>query len=642
MTVSSTLERYALSSRTAVDIGFRRRSRPPQIRNTITILTTPSSSLPLPIPLLSRAGFSCAAILILTVWFGNFVEFDRFSIYADDWQWLGGFSDPPLRWADWLDGLRTYPGGRIGQWSLICLTGAVIDAFDSLQAGYLLLFAVTALAVLATWRALAYRFSNAVALVAAIILAISPLVSIRPFLNGIAAPAAISSIMIATILYASNRRIAAYLVAILAISCYELVFPLFFFLPILLRPLGTRAELRRWLVHVAICTSLLWLTALLIAQAPGAKLAAALDEHSPLGLAVAMVDASLRSFRGGLSESVNIARWARAAASAPDLAIWGAISATAFALLLRRLAPAGACALSIDRRLLAQTLAVLVLMTLAGYALVYFVSPLGAGGVIGRDSRFHSAAAIPLSVLSALILVGLCRHARDGMARSAATAGGALYLGAMFAFSIDHQNDFVRAAERQRLVIEQLALEHPVMDPRALFLIRFASAGKQNRQAIEYDDTHSWYTMLRTLFDFSAAAGPRGGPAICILPSQAAPQCLGLGRDGAVDWDGGVHPLDPGDAGHVWFYELSLDGRLTPVTGPLLVDGRDLLHDGPDDPALGADLLRLRRKRYYRLVMGEDAIIADTIEQHGDAQHGDAFRRDTGHSDIGSPSLRAP
>lgn len=570
--------------------------------------------------------------MILAAWFGNFIEFDRFSVYADDWQWLGGFSDPPLRWADWLDGLRTYPGGRIGQWSLICLTGAVIEAFDSLQAGYLLLFAVTALAVLATWRAFTYRFSTAVALVAAIILAISPLVSIRPFLNGIAAPAAICLIMVASILHIANRRIAAYLVAILAISCYELVFPLFFFLPILLRPVGTRAELRRWLVHVAICSALLALTAVLIGHAPGAKLDATLGEHRPIGLAAGLVDADLRSFRGGLSESVNVARWARAAVSTPDLAIWAAIAIGAFALLLRRLVPADVPGLSIDRRLLAQTLGVLVLMTLAGYALVYFVSPLGAGGVIGRESRFHSAAAIPLSVFGALVLVGTCRLARGRTARAVALGGSALYLGTMFAFSVDHQGDFVRAAERQRLVIEQLALDHPVMDPRALFLIRFASAGKQNRQAIEYDDTHSWYSMLRTLFDFSAVAGPRGGPVICILPNQAEPQCLGLGQDGAVNWGGGVHPLDPGDAGHVWSYELSLDGRMTPVMAPLLVDGRNLLHQGPDDPAIGADLLRLRRKRYYRLVMGEDAIIADTIEQHGEALY----------SAVGGASPRAP
>ena len=45
----------------------------------------------------------------------------------------------------------------------------------------------------------------------------------------------------------------------------------------------------------------------------------------------------------------------------------------------------------------------------------------------------------------------------------AVTAG---FLALMFAFSVSHQAEFAMATERQRLVVTQLVLDHPMMDPQ--------------------------------------------------------------------------------------------------------------------------------------------------------------------------------
>ena len=87
----------------------------------------------------------------------------------------------------------------------------------------------------------AYRFSNAVALTATAVLAISPLVSVRPFLNGIATPVAILILMIAGVLYVSGRKLSSYVVASLILLTYEMVFPVFALLPALLKYCGIGA-----------------------------------------------------------------------------------------------------------------------------------------------------------------------------------------------------------------------------------------------------------------------------------------------------------------------------------------------------------------------------------------------------------------
>jgi hypothetical protein len=589
-----------------------------------------------PVKLFSKVGLASCIILILVVWFGNFFEFYRLSLNADDWCYLGTGSTPnaniscylgpgsqtPWTVNGWLDGIRTYAGGRIGQWSLIYLLGVLIHYSGSLAAGYIFLFLITALSVLATWWALTYRFSNTVALVAATVLAISPLVSIRPLLNGIASPAALFFLMISGILYISDRKILSYLVSILIIISYELVFPLFVFLPILLKPIRSRRDINKFIGHAAICAAMIATDAVIINLSHGDRLRAGVGDHSDGQVLVGVMRVMVKSVQSGLSGSVNVSSWLNKLHGMADVQIWGVLAFAGFALLLHRAyraAPVGAGVGPGDRRLLAQSLAILLFMAMAGYALVYFVSPLGAGGVLGRESRFHSAANLPLSILTAMALVGLARIASSGWIRHGVIAAEAAYLAAMFAFSVSHQNDFALAAERHRLVVTQLAIDHPMMDPQATFIIRFADIAKRDRQSIEYDDTYSWYTMLRTLFEFPGNADGPAGPVIRIVREDTWPQYLTPGPDGRLDWSGLVFPRLPELAGHIWYYELSLDGVLTPLRDPIMVGGRNILHEGPDLADGAVNLGRLPKRPYFDMIMGPDAAIIETVARKAEA-----------------------
>ena len=101
--------------------------------------------------------------------------------------------------------------------------------------------------------------------------------------------------------------------------------------------------------------------------------------------------------------------------------------------------------------------------------------------MLDRGSRLHSAAALPLGILTAMALVGLLGISRRAPIRYAVIAVEAGYLAAMFAFSVSHQDEFAAQAERQRLIVTQLVLDHPMMDPQASFIIEVPAVNATNR-----------------------------------------------------------------------------------------------------------------------------------------------------------------
>ena len=79
---------------------------------------------------------------------------------------------------------------------------------------------------------------------------------------------------------------------------------------------------------------------------------------------------------------------------------------------------------------------------------------------------------------------------------------------------------------------------------------------------------------------------------------------LKRGADDRLEWPAGAGPPYPLLAGPVWAYRFSPDGVLTPNPGPVLIGGRNILHEGPD---AGEDLVDLRRAKWqplFHLPMG--------------------------------------
>jgi hypothetical protein len=264
---------------------------------------------------------------------------------------------------------------------------------------------------------------------------------------------------------------------------------------------------------------------------------------------------------------------------------------------------------------------VLTLMVLAGYVLVYFGLPGGARFILDRDSRFHSVANLPLSILTALALVELPLLAGGRWPRAAILALGAGYLALILAFSISHQDDFAREAERQKLAMAQLIVDHPMMDRQATFILEEPDLGDRDLPAIEYRDGHSFYSLMMDLFDFSNGVGGRVGPAIRIVAGEDWREELTLGENGEVKWPTWVWPRKPELAGHIWLYRFPLDGPLTPVHAPVLVNGRDILHQGPDTPDDALDLRQAYELPLFDVLMGQEGAVVNAALQRQAPEH---------------------
>ena len=146
----------------------------------------------------------------------------------------------------------------------------------------------------------------------------------------------------------------------------------------------------------------------------GDRLSGVVAGHSVLDLGLAIVEAMARSLPYGLVGNVDLPLWVDKIHSMPDVIAWAVPAFGAFAFILHRTAPIGAGAGKGGRRLPVQTIAVLLLMALAGYGLVYFAPSNGILVVLGRQSGFHSAANLPLDILVGMGLIGLFTIVRRG------------------------------------------------------------------------------------------------------------------------------------------------------------------------------------------------------------------------------------
>lgn len=555
-----------------------------------------------------REAVFSICVLILVVWFGNFSEFNRFTLYSDDWGYLGRAFTHPYSIEGWFYGIVPYADGRPIQYGLIDLTALAIKWTGSLAGAYVFLFMVTAISVLATWWALTYRFSNAVALMAATVFAISPLFSIRPFLNGIASPVAILFLMVASVLYVSGWRVVSYLIAVLILLSYEMVFPLFALLPALLQPLRTRRDLYRTIGHVVLCLVMIVVYAVLRDKYGNSRLTGAMAGHSAIEICAAIISATAHSMVQGSLGSIDFPRWIQRAAGAPGVVVWGLVAFAGFVYILRR---EGGTPRQTERGNFwpaTQAMAILILLMIpAGYSLIYFGAPEGARAVFDRASRFHSAASLPFGIVTAIALIELLRIAPRGWLLRAAIVIEAGYLGLLFAFSVSHQDEFAAESERQRLLVMQLAKEHLMMDPRATFFVRFPEVDPEHWPSIEYADTHSYYYILSNIFDFSGGKGENVGPTIRIVHDDEWPRKLTLGPDGRLDWPAGTWPPTPELAGHIWYYEFGLDDVLRPLAAPILINGHNILHEGTTIADEAVDLGHVKKLPYFFLLMGPEA-----------------------------------
>src|SRR5271165_6915729 len=90
-----------------------------------------------PVKIFSRSGMTSCLVLILVVWVGNFLEFEKFTLYVDDWGYFGWFARIPWNFEGFIDGVIPFGGGRPVQYGLVYLVGALMSNTGSIGAGYI-------------------------------------------------------------------------------------------------------------------------------------------------------------------------------------------------------------------------------------------------------------------------------------------------------------------------------------------------------------------------------------------------------------------------------------------------------------------------------------------------------------------------
>jgi len=203
---------------------------------------------------------NCRDLLFLVVldWVAHFWHFRRFGLYQDDWY----FNTGPWAWAtsDWFDAMfrqmREFVFGRPLEILLLYVNGYIGSALESIEVLYVIAYLYSAAVTVLLYLVLRNRFSREFALLGAAFFVLSPLTSVRQFLNTAYKMApAYALVLGAMLLYFRRWRALSYAVAAVSLITYEWLYPLFIGAP-LLEP-GGRLFSRRMAVHALVCVLIL-------------------------------------------------------------------------------------------------------------------------------------------------------------------------------------------------------------------------------------------------------------------------------------------------------------------------------------------------------------------------------------------------
>ena len=547
-----------------------------------------------------------AVYLVLTAvsLVANFLHFASFGLYEDDWHYIAkDWLLPPERWFEDMWGpVRSFYIGRPVQEFLLWAFGCLGSAFHSLELLYVLAALMHAASVLMFFRVLRLRYTATLAALAALLFAISPLSTIRPYLDGTLWSAPGLMFLFAAILVYARPRYAAgsYLLAILGLLTYEPLFIVFFAAPFFRR---RRKTWRQRAIHVAICS--LILVAYLVGRrhASESRLMTATAE-TPLRVAgevlLFAVYSAFMSFR-----SYVYAVFLAVRETSLESLVWGLLLALAAVACLLRLPSAGMrrtarIASPRTRWWFARVLAPGLGMILLGYALSYFSNghrlfyPLA-----GRDTRF-SLAAIPGSslVVAGMLWYPLANCRRRWTRRLAAAAAAAFCL-LLLLYSFVIQEDYRREWLHMSQLFTQIMQLTPDAGADTLLVIRrpwfdetplFLSGAR--RPSINFQIQGLQTGFSRIFEDYR-------GPEVFVVYGDQWRSHLGLHADGKLYWTdpdfGGSQPNMAAPVEHIILLVEQPDGTLKRVDAPFSVEGRQLIRartPGTDGPSKWSGLRR--------------------------------------------------
>jgi hypothetical protein len=463
------------------------------------------------------------------------------------------------------------------------------------------------------------RFAASFCLLASTVFVLSPLTTIRQFLNAAFTfnPAYIL-LFAGLLLYIRDRRWAAYASAAGALLTYESIFMLFVAAPLLLSP---PVVSRKTAAHVGICL-------LLLAAFSAIRIAG----HEPRALGV-MGDSVGAHVLAAVAHpalyAVNIAAlYARALYMAVrEASLESVIYSVAFAALsgwyLFR--PGLAAETAEDDPSMVRRAAGLGLAFLAlGLSVSSFVlpgQPLDSFVAMGRSTRVFASAELGASILVAAAWCAVLRPRFRRLDERLARAACAMFLVGLLAYCLVVQRDYVEVWTRQQNLLAQAILLTPDIQPDSTIMLRrhYPDPGfwaVHNRRRAIGDE----YAMFGEALSFLLEVDKK--PKIFFVFSDEWKDYLSLKSDGTLRWTATTVPHrwdirnPPLTAGRVIALDTGDGGRLVRPTMPLEVNGHRV---GQPPPVLSSNWATLRGNRLFRQVV-PDVIPLLPAQRGGEAR----------------------
>jgi hypothetical protein len=535
-------------------------------------------------------GFSLA-LIVAVAWCANYVRFASFGLYGDDWFYVGyPFLTNVRTWLGpvlWQSVVGSAQVGRPLQavFGFVFAEAGVVA--KTLAADYLVSFSLFAASALLMYAVLRRRFSVLISTLATLLFVITPLHTLRQFLNGefSIAPAFIL-VFGAMLLYLDGKRVRSYALAFLSILCYESIFFLFMGAP-LLRRSGRRQDRRReWPVHLAVCGALV-VCYFVCRSLSAEKRAAALHSGPALIWAVlhAWVFQTCASFASYLYAFLN--------AWGASLEAW--VYAVPFGVVLivflrsrRQPKPVRA---GLSRKTLvwiARSAAVGFLFLILGYVLSYFFFQETTPHLhfVDRDSRISVAASFGSSVVVAVLLAGWIRLSRTRTTRLIAYSGVTVFLTVLFLYSFVVQDDYVNDWTEQREIAQQVIALTPDAKRDSIIVLQLLEVDSGIFSGVRPRAIGRETFIYETVFSSLYGRG-QPWPTLFVVHSDEWHQYLQRDADGFIVWS---QPQVPGRwnacegrflPGRFIVLEEIDPGRLIRRSEPILVNGVQILQVPP-------------------------------------------------------------
>jgi len=536
-------------------------------------------------------GFSLA-LIVAVAWCANYVRFASFGLYEDDWFYVGyPFLTNFRTWlgpALWPSAVGSAQVGRPLQaiFGFVFAEAGVVA--KTLAADYLVCFSLFAASALLMYSVLRRRFSVLISTLATLLFVITPLHTLRQFLNGefSFAPAFIL-VFAAMLLYLNGKRVRSYPLALLSILCYESVFFLFLGVPLLRRSGRPQDRRREWLIHLAVCGTIL--VCYLVCRSFSAEKRVAVLYSGP-----ALIWAVLHAWVFHTFASFASYLYAFQSAWGASLEAW--VYAIPFCVVLivflrscRQPKPAPTGLLREALIWIARSAGVGFLFLFLGYAVSYFFfhETTPQLHLMDRDSRISVAASFGSSVVVAVLLAGWIRLSRTRTTRLIAYSGVTAFLTVLFLYSFVIQDDYVNDWTEQRERAQQVIALTPDAERDSIIVLklpvmyhRFLSQDVLRRSI----GSEAWIyeCVFPTLY-----ARDQPWPRLFVVHSDEWTQYLKQEADGFMVWR---QPQFPGRwnvsegrfrPGRFIVLEGIDPGRLIRRSEPILVNGVQILQAPP-------------------------------------------------------------